>query len=907
MRRACCAVFCLILTTPLLAQRPQLPSRDDPLQRRIYGIGLPREAMFIGSWHRLPVRLGNLAIEDVEFQVVEGPVGGFVSPSLDETYDPARPTILFAAGWRPGTYQLEMRQRATNTLLAAVKYEVTRERAGPDGPSQWLQGRTNEPTRGVNGAAWGGGAEGLQPENYAVSPAPPVWRAAVILIDTSSERYSDQEATDTTNLWQDELVDGDANGLSTRRYYEQVSYGKTTIEADFYGPYSLDGTWTDYFRDGEAIYGTNFAGTWFAKPEFHQAVGSAAQDDVDFSVYHSIINVVRTVDGTNRFAWPLASRATYPLPGNAQATTARRPCITMPHDWGVAGSGVGDVGRPIHETLSHESAHNMGLPDLYMPEVVDRNVGGWDLMHRDRDFPYFSIAHRLMLGWLPREWIRAVNYAGFDATLTQPPIPVILKPVANGDPGADKYVGVEVRIGNGHNLYVEYRNAQAGQDGDQVLPTNDRVLLTDVINSELFTPPAARPTILLADPASGAGPVLDDNQTFAENDLSNAVFPSSFELEAVSVGDNTAELWLRYKLLNPDPSIRPWPASSDRPNQSPDILVRNARADADPAWTNCPWMDHNNTIEATIRNDTVNDAPQVTVDFFEKPFTLGCIPGGSVLIGSDTHDVPAGEAVTFSVNWVPQGLGFGDHKCVAVAIRGYQVPDQNIVESTPANNFAQSNYTRFISSWASPPERQLATVTVSNPYPKPTIFLLDGQQSNPLYRTYLEHSYVTLKGGEIRQILVMSEYASEAIAAEHAGTETGEQLRKIRPLWDDQPNHIHLRGWIVDPEDPHVIHPFDGADIEVVQGKATRFEDLKVANDAIAGRVIDRDGKPVPGGLLLATLRNGTGREVKETTLRTKLQRGSFQFRIRERWQTIELSYLPPPGYGAATQVVNAR
>ena len=56
----------------------------------------------------------------------------------------------------------------------------------------------------------------------------------------------------------------------------------------------------------------------------------------------------------------------------------------MPTDWTAVD------GRRVHETLSHEIGHNLGLPDLYMnvtgfdPGIQARDVGSWDLMSQRR-------------------------------------------------------------------------------------------------------------------------------------------------------------------------------------------------------------------------------------------------------------------------------------------------------------------------------------------------------------------------------------------------------------------------------------------------------------------------------------------------------------------------------------------
>ena len=65
----------------------------------------------------------------------------------------------------------------------------------------------------------------------------------------------------------------------------------------------------------------------------------------------------------------------------------------------------------------------------------------------------------------------------------------------------------------------------------------------------------------------------------------------------------------------PDPSLRPWPAAPDRPWQSPDIEVRNAKNATDPAWANVPWVGNMNTVVAKVRNNGTVPLTDVRVGF----------------------------------------------------------------------------------------------------------------------------------------------------------------------------------------------------------------------------------------------------------------------------------------------------
>ena len=72
--------------------------------------------------------------------------------------------------------------------------------------------------------------------------------------------------------------------------------------------------------------------------------------------------------------------------------------VVMPHDWKVRDS------REIHETLSHELGHNLGLPDLYMDAdfgaIASRDVDSWDTMSCEDHFGHFTTPLKMRLGWI---------------------------------------------------------------------------------------------------------------------------------------------------------------------------------------------------------------------------------------------------------------------------------------------------------------------------------------------------------------------------------------------------------------------------------------------------------------------------------------------------------------------------
>jgi hypothetical protein len=153
--------------------------------------------------------------------------------------------------------------------------------------------------------------------------------------------------------------------------------------------------------------------------------------------------------------------------------------------------------------------------------------------------------------------------------------------------------------------------------------------------------PFSRPGILVL-PSDGddSGSVLGNGEFYRGIDASP--FPVEFRADVSGIDGDKADVRIRYGTNGrPDPSIRPWPASPQRPWQSPDIEVRNAKSAADPQWSNVPWVGNPNTVVAKIKNGGNVMAPGVRVNFLIKNFNIGGAP--EVALGSDVRDVPAAE------------------------------------------------------------------------------------------------------------------------------------------------------------------------------------------------------------------------------------------------------------------------
>jgi M6 family metalloprotease-like protein len=864
-------------------------------------ISTPARPLYVGSYRRVVVDLGisGIGFDDLDFTVPGGRAAGLISPSRDATFNLAHPEIMLLAGYRPGHYLIHATHRPTGAIVGEAKFALTNDYHDDQrGPSKWFNGilpaYSASPT-------WGGGATG-SPQNFNTVPALGTKRVAVLFVDTSDQRYTTVPATLATfrSRWQQHVADGvtgaDGVARSVARYYREVSYnsiglgGMDVAATIFPDVVHLPNDWTTYFQ-------LDVNNLWQAKNEFINQCVTAAGDGVNLTGFDMIVCVSQAAGGTApiKVAWPYGGYGVSVDSAHGRVTGRG---ISMPNEWGDGTASDQGKGRTIFETLTHEMGHTINLPDEYKPPVAGRLLAGnpvgassWDPMEAEQNLPDFVLPHRMMLGWIQAPWIKLYNFllspgTLVDETITLAAIEVVPPPV-------NQFSGIEIRIGDGRNYYAEYRRGQAMQIGDELLTPNARVVLTDV--SEPPDPPViARPDILLLPKhTDDDGAVLNTAQFYHETDNTTPTFPSDFRLDVVSFNGNQAVVRVRYGVIGkPDPSIRPWPRDAAHQWQSPDIEVNNARNAVDSAWANVPWRGHDNTVVARITNRGSLSAPGVVANFFVKDYTIGGAP--ETLLGSDEHDVAPGATVAFSTNWsvpAPPNDADAQHFCIILRIDSYQTPTTPPVhELTDANNVAQSNYDRFISA-TSTPSREIAAVTAGNPYPKTTRFFVGAGQSNPLYRTFVEHTWLRLKPGEQTKIRVMFEFAPDA-------PQSDPEVGKLKERFLRLPNVVNMVGMIEDPGDARLHGPdlATGVTAVVVTGKSTRIVELRSFGERVSGQVFTKDAGPVPAGAVIVTTRDKNHKTQSSVTGKVGAN-GAFALALKPGWATLEAYYAGAPGY----------
>ena len=529
--------------------------------------------LFVASWAALSFSLGNTGLTpaDVHFSVPDGPEAGIISAAtLDGIGDPVP---LLIAGGRVGSHQLDLVETATSTVLASTKFEVTDHWDDEDtGPSGTYVGASS-----FDGASGWGGGPGT-PQNVGVRPHVGDWRSLVLMVDTTTDRWPTATADMTANrtaVLAHVTTGANFNGVnrSARQYYEENSryvapsggnpargLTLTTRNNQAFGPVNLPGSWTDYFAQKKDKDGVVIDDRWSSKGGTVQTIITRALSDgicttADFTAVDVLIIIPRSPDAVSsagaRFVWPHAHDPVPFLAGMNPTTDMRNLAYTFgPLDFAV------HDGRQLHSTLSHELGHTLGLPDLYDfpvygPDISGRLTGGWDMMAGSRDtLPHYTLSNKMRMNWVPSGQLKLFNFQGSGAVDQN----ITLHAAELGDAPAGQFRGIEIRLADGWNYYVEYRAEQAGFASDDLI-TDRTVVITDV-TSDAFVAPVARPNIVFVrKDIDGDGPLLNVSADLEEKDPGTQM---DLIVDVVSTAADNAVVRVRYGANGkPEPGIRP--------------------------------------------------------------------------------------------------------------------------------------------------------------------------------------------------------------------------------------------------------------------------------------------------------------------------------------------------------------
>ena len=735
-------------------------------------IDVPLGPAFVGGWFRAEIDPAAVGISssDVELVIDEGPLAGSVSAGIEPPSPSGARRLRVLTGPRPGEFHLSAIRKSDGTRLGQARFRVTRH--WPDrevGPPVVMTGKTQ------HFLMWGGGPNG--PQNIGNHSAPADWRVGYVFVSTSEKRLPG-DLTAMKKEWTDRLIA--AGGNSVRNYYEEVSYGKTTVSHA--GPIftlDLEKGWGDYFeqpKNKDTWHGWDISQT--GKEAIVGALcdmlADTGQGDV-LEKMDAIVFVVETateslsVVGTKlalpMYVWPVHTKSSYYrkiVLSDGVTTTAsgKKSVIFMPsHAPGKIPATKKIRTTPFRNILCHELGHSLGCGDLYntgdLPaEVEARTIGALDLMDQDNNLPHFSLPNRMRLGWIDANWIERVDFSVNAASRN---VTLHAAELLKSGPAAGRKAGIEIRIRDGWNYYFEYRRAQGGQVGDQMLNAiagmGQMVVGTDVVvlgESGFIAggdDPVRRPRILLLPvDADGDGPVLDAlGEDYEESDVTNVDSPHDFRLrfDGPDAADpNAARVRIEYiAARRADLRLRPAPGNGNW--KSPDIDIEG------PAGMNVIAPDLEHKIIIRVRNAGTEGARSVRVRVAWLPFTTS--PGAwTQFPDPPRQDIAKGQTVEFRVPWTPKTMKIGgdtvEHFCVKADIERYVDPsDPSHDEIVIGNNWAQSNFDTTAVSHESPSERRTTGVAITNHLPREATFLTVADMDSALCRIYLGNAWLRLQ------------------------------------------------------------------------------------------------------------------------------------------------------------------
>ena len=449
---------------------------------------------------------------------------------------------------------------------------------------------------------------------------------------------------------------------------------------------------------------------------------------------------------------------------------------------------------------------------------------------------------------------------------------------------------IEVRIAAGWNYYIEYRKNDSSQFYDNQ-PSRDNVIITDVMYAHSGLGSDRPPIIFPFKDEDFDGPVLSPGKDFKQIDETNWPRATNFRVacESIDASSKTAKVRIQYgNADDPDPRINIWPMTGPHAWQSPDITVYNSLNCVDINATfpvpdpnlealnnskNVPELKTRNRVKATITNNgAVCDRP-VYVFFYYQQFTAGAF-GNKFKFGQDFNWISKDSQADFYADWWPSTDG---HWCITVEIQQYKSyprsDGKEHNEVTTGNNTAQSNYWTFNKPKASPGVREIYEVLVVNPLPLEACIGFDIGQSNPLYRSYLSARSVRLPAGASQPITVMHEMDPSnlekvptrlgsrvppiMVPIPGGNKDTEAQAKALEEEFKDLTNEFSLAAWAV-PSDPvpggsqrlPASILLGGLQTSMITGDKTQFESFGVRGDLTTGRIVDKNGIGVKGGMV---------------------------------------------------------
>lgn len=505
-------------------------------------------------------------------------------------------------------------------------------------------------------------------------------------------------------------------------------------------------------------------------------------------------------------------------------------------------------------TPTHELVHWLGLSDVYEERFADGSIltgtaGPWCLTGNSGLAPLFC-SERMTdhLRWLsrgaqPTDDVRELRWTPSSQ------IDETFELVAHGaarDGLPNRYHALRLIVSSGMTYWVEARQVDpAGLPFDQDLPL-----------------PAGPPGCVVVIRATDEQSVVDN--TFERPlQLMGALQPGQQVVDASRNLIVTAEAVLQpdplaYRVRvrwnqpipdNPDGTfdlaITPW---STETYETPDIWVDSTRRnpageyefheDGDPTRPilsgDRPWVGHDNTIHARVRNTGPQKAEDVWVScYITRPPGIGDNGEWQILDTKQVTEIaPFGEAIV-DFTWRPE---VAEHTCMSIAI----LP--KLGEVTGGNNRAQENIAVFDSASSSSHAPVVLAAELRNPFTVGKRIDLRVRRLPDGWHAAVDRSYAWLTGHGSCPVRVVLWTDQQSVGLEH-----GEGVRLALPA---------IEGWTFDDDR---YRPIGGilAPIRAVPGVTITF--LTEAGDGaiyVSGE-LDPPARDVP---IVAELRDEAGR-----------------------------------------------
>ena len=518
-------------------------------------------------------------------------------------------------------------------------------------------------------------------------------------------------------------------------YYDEVSYGRTTLDLDYTNWVALGGAYNDYV-DASIQNIDNPNG-------LSRIVAEAAQGAVDQSLNlddYVAMGVVLFLDGDLIRAWGGWSSSNFSY---SDSSTSINLSTSSPLGLLAIGDNA-DWGR-----FAHEVAHNFVDPgavlgeDIYGSDLVDASVASasnFDLLGNHDSHPCFSAHFMAQLGY----W-NASNV--IDVDWDRNPFSQTYTLQAHGsieNTSSSRAHAIRINVGTGLQYYIEVRekndpasrsydtNIPVGPAGGGVIVTKvftDRVninqemrlvtLLHDPITQEtgaIIEDPLRALTITVGSVQSNNPLVISVDVAWAQTIGANPEGTFDLEMSQTGVSWRSDDIWV---------DRQPW-------GLTPETVDGNTVATIEK-----PRPGEINRLFGQVRCNGADAATNVKLTYYAiTPPGVGD-NGAWAPIGSKTiANISANGSGDTAINWTPT---VGEHTCLKVAASA------QFGEVSATNNSVQENVFHFAAPAGSPPDAVMVDFAIRNPLNDKAIIPIEAIGVPEGYVVHVPHRWVVIE------------------------------------------------------------------------------------------------------------------------------------------------------------------